>query len=98
MDGVSGSTPTVQAGAGETLAVILKVMGLSQAAFANMTGMSTKHINQIIRGKAHLTPETAIVIADVLAMQLVAIDVRDRMVALRRLPSVPGVGYDPPPS
>jgi HTH-type transcriptional regulator/antitoxin HigA len=45
---------------GETLRDRLAEMNLSQAELAARTGLSTKHINQIVQGIAPLTPDTAI--------------------------------------
>ena len=45
---------------GEHLLDELRRLGLSQADLAARTGLSAKHINQIVRGVATLTPDTAI--------------------------------------
>ena len=45
---------------GETLLEVLESRGMSQAELADRTGRPTKTINEIIRGKAAITPETAI--------------------------------------
>ena len=47
---------------GETLRDQLAEMNLSQAELAVRAGLSTKHVNQIIKGSAPITPETAIVL------------------------------------
>lgn len=45
---------------GETLAEILDRQGMSQVELATRTGLSPKHVNQIIKGVAPITPETAL--------------------------------------
>ena len=45
---------------GETLFEILEENGMSQAEFADRTGRPKKTINEIIKGKAAITPETAL--------------------------------------
>ena len=45
---------------GETLAEILESRGMSQVELATRTGLSPKHVNQIIKGVAAITPETAL--------------------------------------
>lgn len=45
---------------GETLLEILEARGMKQAELATRTGLSPKHINQIIKGLAPITPETAL--------------------------------------
>lgn len=52
--------PPVPPPPGEELARVLEALGMSQIQLAKATGLSTKHINQIISGKAALTYETAI--------------------------------------
>lgn len=47
---------------GETLRETLENVDMSQAQLAARTGLSTKHINQIIQGAAALTHETAILL------------------------------------
>lgn len=47
---------------GETLRARLLEMNLSQAELAARAGLSTKHVNQIMRGGAPITLETAIVL------------------------------------
>ena len=46
---------------GNTLEEVLENLGMTQAALAKRTGLSTKHINQIVNGAAPITPETALV-------------------------------------
>lgn len=53
-------TPDSVSPPGETLQEILDSRGMSQAELANRTGRPTKTINEIIKGKAALTPETAL--------------------------------------
>lgn len=45
---------------GETLLEVLSTRGMSQADFAGRTGRPTKTINEIVKGKAAITPETAL--------------------------------------
>jgi HTH-type transcriptional regulator / antitoxin HigA len=45
---------------GETLEELLEARGMSQAEFAERTGRPKKTINEIIKGKTAITPETAI--------------------------------------
>jgi addiction module HigA family antidote len=45
---------------GETLEEVLESRGMSQAELADRTGRPKKTINEIIKGKAAITPETAI--------------------------------------
>ena len=45
---------------GETLSERLEEIGMTQAELAVRTGLSTKHVNQIIRGSAPITSETAL--------------------------------------
>jgi len=45
---------------GETLKETLEKLGISQADLARRTGLSTKHVNQIVQGTATLSPETAL--------------------------------------
>ena len=44
----------------------LKPMGISQVAFAHHIGVSFKRINEIVRGKRAITPETAWLFAQAL--------------------------------
>ncbi len=52
--------PDVVSPPGETLLEILEDKGMSQAELAERTGRPKKTINEIIKGKAAITPETAI--------------------------------------
>src|SRR5277367_5136726 len=45
---------------GETLLEVLATRGMSQAELAGRTGRPTKTINEIVKGKAAITPETAL--------------------------------------
>lgn len=60
--------PDVVSPPGETLLDILDERGMSQAELAERTGHAKKTINEIIKGKAALTPETAIQLERVLGI------------------------------
>lgn len=45
---------------GDTLSEVLEELGMSQAELSRRTGLSTKHINQIVSGEATISPETAL--------------------------------------
>ena len=47
---------------GSTLLEVLEVRRMTQKELARRTNLSTKHVNQIILGKAPITPETAILL------------------------------------
>ncbi|WP_328493427.1 ImmA/IrrE family metallo-endopeptidase [Streptomyces sp. NBC_00414] len=47
---------------GETLKETLEVLGIPQADLARRTGLSTKHINQVVQGTAALSPDTALLL------------------------------------
>ncbi len=47
---------------GDTLAEVLDDAGMTQAELAKRTGLSTKHVNQIVKGAAAITPETALLL------------------------------------
>jgi len=53
-------TPTEVLAPGETLRETLETLEMSQTQLAQRTGLSSKHINQIIQGQSSLTHETAI--------------------------------------
>lgn len=53
---------------GETLSEILEIRGMSQAELAERTGVAAKTINEIIEGKARLTPEIALELEHVLSV------------------------------
>src|SRR5438876_10040477 len=52
--------PDTVSAPGETLEELLESRGMSQAELAERTGRPKKTINEIIKGKAAITPETAI--------------------------------------
>jgi HTH-type transcriptional regulator/antitoxin HigA len=45
---------------GETLLDEIEYLNIKQVELAHRTGISEKHINEIIKGKASITPDTAI--------------------------------------
>ena len=47
---------------GDTLLDLLKERGIKQSTLARATGLSTKHINQIIKGKARIGVKTALLL------------------------------------
>jgi HTH-type transcriptional regulator/antitoxin HigA len=47
---------------GETLRETLDALDMSQVQFAQRSGLSTKHVNQIMQGLSAVTPETALLI------------------------------------
>src|SRR2546422_9873932 len=53
---------------GETLEEVLESRGMSQAELADRTGRPKKTINEIVKGKAAITAETAIQLERVLAI------------------------------
>ncbi len=53
-------TPDSVSAPGETLLEVLTTRAMSQAGLAERTGRPTKTINEIIKGKAAITPETAL--------------------------------------
>jgi HTH-type transcriptional regulator / antitoxin HigA len=59
-------TPNYVAHPGETLLETLEALGMSQADLADRTGRPKKTINEIIHGKAAITPETALQLERVL--------------------------------
>ncbi|MDX3523343.1 ImmA/IrrE family metallo-endopeptidase [Streptomyces scabiei] len=64
---IPGADPTAYApetvpSPGETLKETLEVLGIPQADLARRTGLSTKHINQVIQGTAALSPDTALLL------------------------------------
>lgn len=52
--------PDIVSPPGESLAETLTTLGMSQVALARRTGRPLKTINEIIKGKAAITPETAL--------------------------------------
>ena len=63
---------------GETLQELLEERGLSQAELAKRLGLTTKHVNEIIKGKSPITPETAIGLERVLAVSATFWNNRER--------------------
>jgi HTH-type transcriptional regulator / antitoxin HigA len=61
-------SPDIVCAPGETLEEILESRGMSQAELAERTGRPKKTINEIIRGKAAITPETALQLEKVLGI------------------------------
>ncbi len=53
---------------GDTLAETLEMKGMSQADLALRLGMAPKTVNEIVKGKAPITPETAIKLEQVLGV------------------------------
>lgn len=60
--------PDVVSAPGETLEEVLEMRGMSQAELADRTGRPKKTINEIIRGKAAITAETALQLEKVLGI------------------------------
>lgn len=54
-----GFVPDYAESPGDYLSLLLEQLGMSQADLAARTGLSTKHVNQIIKRRATLSPETA---------------------------------------
>lgn len=65
---VNEYVPEVVSPPGETLHEILEDRGMSQAELAERMGRPKKTINEIVRGKAELTPETALQLERVLGV------------------------------
>ena len=61
-------TPDYVSPPGETLQEVLEERGMSQAELAERTGRPKKTINEIINGKAAITPETALQLERVLGI------------------------------
>jgi HTH-type transcriptional regulator / antitoxin HigA len=53
---------------GESLREAIEAMGMSQADLARRTGLSAKHINQIIQGDASISPDTALALEHVVGI------------------------------
>jgi HTH-type transcriptional regulator/antitoxin HigA len=53
-------SPDVVLPPGDTLTEVLDELGMTQTELARRTGLSTKHVNQIVRAAVGLTPETAL--------------------------------------
>lgn len=47
---------------GDTLAEVLEEAGMTQSELAKRTCLSTKHVNQIVKGAAPITPDTALLL------------------------------------
>jgi len=61
-------TPDYAVPPGDTLLETLQTLGMSQAELANRTGRPLKTTNEIIKGKAAITPETALQLERVLGV------------------------------
>ncbi len=78
---------------GDTLRDTIEVHGMPQADLARRTGLSPKHINQIVQGTAPISPDTALALERVLGVparfwnaleanyQARAIEIRERVVS-----------------
>jgi HTH-type transcriptional regulator/antitoxin HigA len=53
---------------GESLRAAIEAMGMTQADLARRTGLSAKHINQIIQGDASISPDTALALEHVVGI------------------------------
>ena len=71
-------TPTSVSPPGETLQELLEERGMSQAELAERTGRPKKTINEIVQGKAALTPETALQLERVLRVPTSFWNARER--------------------
>ncbi len=71
--------PDVVSPPGETLAELLEERGMTQAELAQRTGRPTKTINEIIQGKAAITPETALQLERVLGVPASFWNERERL-------------------
>jgi len=58
--------PDYGASPGESLAEVLEDRGMSQAELARRTGLSAKHVNQVILGEASISPEVGLRLEKVL--------------------------------
>jgi HTH-type transcriptional regulator / antitoxin HigA len=67
-DSLTRFTPDYAVPPGEQLALVLDQKGMSQAELATRIGRPQKTINEIVRGKASITPETAIQLERALAI------------------------------
>ncbi|MDO8738149.1 MAG: HigA family addiction module antitoxin [Candidatus Deferrimicrobium sp.] len=61
-------TPDYAVPPGETLLETIEALGMTQADLAARTGRPLKTINEIIKGKASITPETALQLERVLGI------------------------------
>jgi HTH-type transcriptional regulator / antitoxin HigA len=57
---IAGFSPDYSVTPGEVLRIELDARGLTQAELASRTNLSAKHINQVIKGNATLSPEMAL--------------------------------------
>ena len=53
---------------GETLRDTIEALGMSQADLSRRTGLSAKHINQIVQGTAPISPDTALALERVVGV------------------------------
>src|SRR3990170_2991603 len=53
---------------GETVRSTLEAFGMTQAELSRRTGLSAKHVNQIIQGVAPISPDTALALERVLGV------------------------------
>ena len=53
---------------GETVRETLEALGMTQAELSRRSGLSAKHVNQILQGQAPVTPETALAFERVLGV------------------------------
>ncbi|MDD4402232.1 MAG: HigA family addiction module antitoxin [Desulfitobacteriaceae bacterium] len=63
-----GYLPPVAIPPGETIREVLEEKYITQAELAQRLGMTTKHVNEIINGKAPITVETAVKMEDILGL------------------------------
>lgn len=61
-DSGHGFNPDYHYAPGNTLADYLAELGMSQAELARRTGLSVKHVNQIMQGQASITANTAVLL------------------------------------
>lgn len=61
-----GYLPPIAIPPGETIREVLEEKFITQVELAQRLGMTTKHVNEIIKGKAPLTVETAVKLEDIL--------------------------------
>lgn len=71
-------TPESVSPPGETLQELLEERGMSQAELAERTGRPKKTINEIVQGKAAITPETALQFERVLGVPASFWNARER--------------------
>lgn len=60
--------PDMVSAPGETLSEVLDTIGMSQAELADRTGRPRKTVNEIVKGRASITPETALQLERVLGV------------------------------